>query len=60
VDLRFAIPGWSACAPGPSTPAAWQEWGEHPGLQPEAFRAARTVQEVVDALHDLILEGAAK
>jgi acyl carrier protein len=29
-------------------------------LQPEAFKAVRTVQDVVDALHDLIIEGAAK
>jgi acyl carrier protein len=29
-------------------------------LQPEAFKAVRTVQDVVDALHGLIMEGAAK
>jgi acyl carrier protein len=29
-------------------------------LQPEAFKAVRTVGDVVDALHDLIMEGAAK
>jgi hypothetical protein len=32
VELRFAIHGWSAWAPGLSTPAAWQDWAEHPGL----------------------------
>jgi hypothetical protein len=32
VELRFAIHGWSAWAPGLSTPAAWQDWAEQPCL----------------------------
>jgi hypothetical protein len=31
VELRFAIHGWSAWAPGLLTPAAWQDWAENPG-----------------------------